>query len=137
MLLLPRRQRTPIHMVTAMLVACFLGACASGVPQTPAPLSVESTAGAQPAYRLADAVSFKLPTAYTRTIKAGSRWAMAGQVPQGRVYRSSGDVFWIEGAHAHEAYLVVDGGELVGFYLPVERSFSSLGYRVPVNFQKL
>jgi hypothetical protein len=37
------------------------------------------------------------------------------------------DVFTIEGAHIHEAYLVVDAGDqLVGFYLPAEQAFSPM-----------
>jgi len=30
----------------------------------------------------------------------------------------------VEGAHVHEAYLVVAGDRLVGFYLPVEKAYS-------------
>ena len=32
--------------------------------------------------------------------------------------------FTVEGAHVHEAYLVIAGEKLVGFYLPVESSFA-------------
>jgi hypothetical protein len=33
-------------------------------------------------------------------------------------------VFMVEGAHVHEAYLVLDGDQVVGYYLPVERAFA-------------
>lgn len=61
---------------------------------------------------------------YRRTIWEGSVWTRVGRVSQGEVYRPVTHVFTVEGAHVHEAYLVLDGDRVVGFYLPVERAFS-------------
>jgi hypothetical protein len=124
-----------LRVVTVMLLVCAVCACAMAVPQTPVALSAATDHDA--VYRIVEPVTFKLSSAYTRTLKAGAEWHVAGQLPQGRVYRPRGDVFWIEGAHAHEAYLVVDGADLIGFYLPAERTFSALGHRIPVNLRKL
>lgn len=63
---------------------------------------------------------------YSRTIKSGSLWEYVGSIPKGNVYRSADGVFTIEGSNVHEAYLVVDGGKLTSFYLPVERALSPL-----------
>ena len=65
-----------------------------------------------------------LASGYGRTLPAGSLWELRGNVPQGAVYRRSNGVFTIEGAHVHEAYIVVSNDQLVGFYLPVERAYS-------------
>ena len=61
---------------------------------------------------------------YNRVLARGSRWQLVGTTPQGRVYRRSDGVFTVEGAHVHEAYLVLAADRLVGFYLPVEKAFS-------------
>jgi hypothetical protein len=47
-----------------------------------------------------------------------------GRTSEGDVYKPVGRVFTVEGAHIHEAYLVLVGNRLVGFYLPVERAFA-------------
>lgn len=70
---------------------------------------------------------------YERAILKDSSWKLVGSVPQGRVYASSGSAFSVEGAHVHEAYLVVAKGNLVGFYLPVEKSFTPLNSVRVVN----
>ena len=61
--------------------------------------------------------------AFERTVKAGSQWRELGRVSEGTVFRPLDGPFTIEGAHVHEAYLVLSGQTLVGFYLPVEGSF--------------
>jgi hypothetical protein len=43
-------------------------------------------------------------------------------------------VFTLEGANIHEAWLVIRGAALVGFYLPAERAFSPLTSPVPLYF---
>jgi hypothetical protein len=116
-----------------LLLALTLTACAA-VRHAPArlqPLAVSD----QPAPRiLAQETRITLDTGYTRTLKAGGRWRAAGTVDQGDVYRPVGDVFTLEGAHIHEAWLVVRNGLLVGFYLPAEHGYSPLGATAPLHF---
>ena len=113
-------------------VALTLAACAA-VHHTPARLQPLVTAD-QPAPRmLAKEVVLTLDTGYTRTLKAGSRWRVAGDVDQGDVYRPVGNVFTLEGANIHEAWLVVRNGTLVGFYLPAEHGYSPLGATAPLQ----
>ena len=89
-----------------LILALSLTACAA-VKHSQArlqPLAVS----AQPALRvLAQDTRLTFDTGYTRTLKAGSSWRAAGAVDQGEVYRPVGDVFTVEGAHIHEAWLVV------------------------------
>lgn len=115
----------------ALLVstALLLGGCAAAVHHTPVSLSPSATAA--PPVVLTHAVTVTFDSGYTRPLNAGSRWAHAGTVAQGAVYRPIGDVFTVEGAHIHEAWLVLDRDQLVGFYLPAERGFSPL--RTPLS----
>jgi hypothetical protein len=71
-------------------------------------------------------VTVRLSTGYSRRLGAGSTWRLMGGVPQGAVYRSVDAPFTIKGSQVHEAYLVIHGGALVGFYLPGEHMVSPL-----------
>jgi hypothetical protein len=116
-----------------LLLALTLAACAA-VRHSPARLQPPALSG-QPATRvLAQETRITLDTGYTRTLKAGGRWRAAGTVDQGDVYRPVGDVFTLEGAHIHEAWLVVRDGVLIGFYLPAEHGYSPLGATAPLHF---
>lgn len=108
--------------------------CSCAVQQTPTLISLSPTVD-MPELTLSSPLELKLSTGYQRTLKQGSRWTRIGSVPQGDVYKPYRDVFTIEGAHMHEAYLVVEKGMLVGFYLPAERSYADLGQRKPIFFQ--
>lgn len=117
----------------AAALVLTLTACAT-VHHSPSRLQARA-ASAQAAPRvLAKEVGITLDTGYERTLKAGSRWRAAGTVDQGDVYRPVGDVFTIEGANIHEAWLVVRDGTLVGFYLPAEHGYSALGATAPLQF---
>jgi hypothetical protein len=68
----------------------------------------------------------RLSTGYTRTVPEGGRWRAVGTLPQGVVYQPINTVFAIEGRQVHEAYLVLRGGAIQGFYLPAESHYSAL-----------
>ncbi len=100
----------------------FLAGCA--VQQTPAQLSALAPAAESGQQTLSSDIEWTLNTGYVRRLKKGSGWTKVGRLPQGDVYQPRNDVFTLEGAHIHEAYLVIEDGVLVGFYLPAERAFS-------------
>lgn len=101
----------------------WLWSCASEVVRQPQSLS--AVAGAQSEWiELMEDAQLSSMEVYARTLPAGSVWELRGTVPQGKVYRRVNGIFTIEGAHVHEAYLVLADEQLVGFYLPVERAYS-------------
>lgn len=63
-------------------------------------------------------------TGFNEVLEKGSTWKRVGAVEQGDVYKRTGGVFMLTGRNAHEAHLVVSGGQLVGFYLPGEGAFA-------------
>ncbi len=83
--------------------------------------------------RVAEAVTVSLDSGYSRSIAAGSQWRSVGQISMGTVFKPVGQVFSIEGAHVHEAYLVLQGNNLVAFYLPGERKVNALGTPVVIK----
>jgi hypothetical protein len=102
------------------LVASLVGSCAPVVVQEPTQL----TPAIGKSFRLTQAAEAALTTGYSTTLRANTTWQLVGTVPQGEVYRTRDQIVTLEGAHIHEGYIVVDQGALVGFYLPVERTFS-------------
>jgi hypothetical protein len=103
--------------------ALMLGACASVQMQ---PTTLTPADGEPTVITVERDTEVKLDTGYTRTVRAGTRFAFVGTVPQGKVYRPIDAVLTVEGTHMHEAWVVADGEKLVGFYLPVEKSFVAL-----------
>ena len=97
--------------------------CASEVVRSPASLSPRATSNP---FRIE--ISEEAPigpsAGYNRTLPSGSTWELQGTLPQGAAYRRVNGIFTVEGSHVHEAYIVVAGDRLVGFYLPVEKAFS-------------
>ncbi|GGC68890.1 hypothetical protein [Undibacterium terreum] len=114
----------------------LLAGCASNVTYAPSNFAPLASDASPHVIKLDKQVEIRLPTGYTRTLKAGSQWRFAGTVAQGDVYRAYQDVFTLEGAHVHEAYLVVASDYLTGFYLPVEHGFSPLDQKISFTFHQ-
>jgi hypothetical protein len=70
-----------------------------------------------------------------RQLEAGSRWQLVGRIEQGQVYKRVDGVFMVQARDVHEAYLVIAGAQLMGFYLPVEKSFSPAVPTVPLTLR--
>jgi hypothetical protein len=107
-----------------LFLGCSLAIAACAVKQ-------ESVSALQPVeqakqFRVVEGLDVHLSTGYTTHIKPNTSWSLVGTVSQGEVYKSRDQVLTVEGADVAEAYLVVAGDELVGFYLPVEHTFSRI-----------
>lgn len=111
----------------------LLAGCASEVTRHPVDLS---PASAPVRYVVITAIAVELDSGYTRTVAAGTELIEVGSISQGKVIRPTNTVFTVEGAHMHEAYLVLQNARLVGFYLPVEKSFSPLSRPVAFPLQE-
>ncbi len=118
--------RLPLLLATAV-VGCASELDRSPISYTPLPQAAEPTT-----LRILGTVTLTPISGYSETLKAGSAWQRVGATPQGEVYRPSGDVFSVGGANRHEAYLVVSGPKIVGFYLPGEGAFAPLAQSVPL-----
>ena len=112
----------------------LLTACAASVAYTPASFTPITTTGQRAPVTLDRQIEVLLDTGYMRTLKADSQWTRMGVIGQGDVYKRQDAIFTLEGAHVHEAWLVVDADRLIGFYLPVERGFSPLKQAIPLSF---
>jgi hypothetical protein len=118
----------------ALAAAFILGGCASEVVRSGVEFRPAPATGRQ-SIDMGSLVTVTLGTGYQRSILTGSRWERVGSVPQGDVYRPVGTVFTIEGANTHEAFLVIRDSQIVGFYLPGERSFSPLEPATRISYK--
>lgn len=75
-----------------------------------------------------------LPCGYKRTLKKDSEWIMVGKIEAGDVYKPLNQCFTIECSNVFEAYLVLEGNMLNGFYLPVDKGYVSL--KTPTKIPK-
>lgn len=119
-----------------MLLALFvLSGCA--VPTQKAQITPYQQVQGTRQIRILQNTDIVLDTAYERRIPEKSIWRLSGTVPQGEVYRPEKIAFTIEGRQVHEAYLVLSGNLLVGFYLPGELNFSPLSPPLNLNFESV
>jgi hypothetical protein len=122
--------------VRYLLAGCIaLISCAHEVVRQPAALTPTPVAASISIVEILQDVVVTLDSGYSRQLARGSRWMQVGRLPQGDVYRIVGGAFTVEGANVHEAWLVIAGAELVGFYLPVERAFVHQSVRVRLEFK--
>lgn len=115
--------------------AALLAGCASEVRRDPVELTV---AAAEQGRRFSNTgdVEAMPESRYARRIASGTEFVVVGRVAQGLVLKPTQTVLTVEGAHMHEAYAVHHDGQLVGFYLPVERAFTPLVKPVPMPLQE-
>lgn len=59
-----------------------------------------------------------------RALKGGTTWAEVGTIAEGIVYRPLDMTLVIDGFDVSEAYIVVRDGNVVGFWLPVQKAFT-------------
>ncbi|MDB5824321.1 MAG: conserved hypothetical rane associated protein [Herminiimonas sp.] len=117
-----------------LLALSLLAGCATGVSFTPATIAPTAASESRSVATIAKKTDVRFDNGYSRVIEAGTVWSRIGSIAQGDVYKGRNTVFTLEGAHIHEAFLVVANGNLTGFYLPVERGFSPLDNPIALPF---
>jgi hypothetical protein len=106
-------------------IAVGLAACAPEVVRRPTQLT-SMAGGPGGTIEILEDKLIAVGPGYSRVISRGTVWARIGRSSEGEVFKPVDRVFTVEGAQIHEAYLVLDGDRVVGFYLPVERAFSAI-----------
>lgn len=121
--------------LTSACAVLMLSACAPSLPvQNTELLAVTAT---QQRFRVANSITVKLSSGYSREVHGGSVWQPVGTIAQGVVLRPMGEVFTIEGRQVHEAYLVTKENTVVGFFLPGESNFSPLAPPQSITIERI
>jgi hypothetical protein len=111
--------------VVVGIVGLFLSACAFDLAHvTYTAATYQPTQNSTRTFVLFDEVRLTdTPCSYSRTLRKATRWDQVGMIAEGDVLRSKDQVLTLECSNVHEAYLVMSGDKLIGFFLPVERGF--------------
>ena len=115
------------HLAYAISLVVLLNACAFDVVQIKQfPSRIETIHPSKNSFRLEEKVIIDLGTGYDRTLLRGTTWVYVGSIQQGDVFKTRDQILTIEASNIFEAYIVVSADNLVGFYLPVEKTYSPL-----------
>ncbi len=109
------------------LIAVLMSGCAFDivhVRQVPAVFRVGEMSSDQ--FVLLQEVKARLGTGFPTHLKSGTVWRRVGEIDAGQVYSTDDQIVKVEASNIHEARIVVSGGRLVGFYLPVEKTYAPL-----------
>jgi hypothetical protein len=115
------------RLFTVVSLLTLLSSCAFDVMHVKqVPTELEVAPSLRDSFELQQEIKVNLPAGYNRLLKKGTTWDFVGTTSYGDVYKTNDQVLTVEASNIHEAYIVVSSGKLVGFYLPVERSFSAI-----------
>jgi len=122
----------------SILCLLFLvGGCAFDVirlEQIPAKLDSKNSCNIS--FILVKNVNIQLDGGYSRILKQGTKWNCIGRTVQGDVYKTKDQILTIEASNVFEAYIVVSSKKLIGFYLPVEHTFSVLDNPIDIVIEE-
>lgn len=126
---------------TFLLLSCLLGiilnACAFDLIHVKQiPTKIVTTNLSKTSFELEKDVNLDLNHGYTRKLKQGTKWNYVGTISYGDVFKSKDQILTVEASNIHEAYIVVESGKVVGFYLPVESTYSPLGDPQMLNMKE-
>lgn len=120
----------------APIVALSLAGCAMDIVSVKqAPVLLTELADLGPPVILQNDVSVAIGTGFATKLRKGTTWRPVGRIAEGEVYATRDQIVTVEASHIHEARPVIAGGRIVGFYLPVERTFTRASSPVAVSFQ--
>lgn len=123
--------REIINILGICCVPVLMGGCAFDVIRVKqVPTTLSSDRSCDDSFILTKNIDIQLRGGYSRTLEKETRWNCIGKIPQGEVYITKDQVLTVEASNIYEAYIVILSDEIVGFYLPVERTFSPLDKRV-------
>jgi hypothetical protein len=121
-----------LKVISTIFVISLVAGCAAEVIRSPEEFNVSSQSIQIEMTKL---TTIEAAPGNGKQLFTGSRWQSVGNVKQGQVFKPVGTVFSIQSANSHEAYLVINNKNLVGFYLPGDRAWSALPAPLALEFK--
>lgn len=127
--------KSPLLRLTSFLCLFVLAGCAFNIVSVKQrPVTLTPLGDTSPVLSLQTDVAVSIGTGFLTRLKRGTTWRKVGAIPEGDVLTTRDQVVTVEASHIHEAQIVVSSGNVVGFYLPVERTFAPASAPVAVTF---
>jgi len=101
------------------------------------PTKINCTKSKKPSFILHDNIKIGIGTGYSTTLYQDTKWEYVGTITEGDVYKTRDQIVTVEGSNIFEAYIVISNNRIVGFYLPVERSYCPIDEPINMKIQIL
>lgn len=101
------------------------------------PTTFQSASSDDQPFSLAAEAKPRLSEGRATKLKANTLWKQVGAIAEGAVYHTKDQVVTVEASNQFEADIVVNGSELVGFYLPVQNTFVAVAKPVTLSINKM
>jgi hypothetical protein len=125
-------------LVVSYFLSILMNGCAFDIVNIKQiPTQMDSAQLIKSSFVLVNEVDVSLDTTYSSKLKSGTVWNFVGTISEGDVFKTKDQVLTIEGSNIFEAYIVLLSNKLVGFYLPVENTFSPIGDPLKLDFKKI
>lgn len=122
------------HMIVLAFCLILMAGCAfdiSSYKQEPVTFKSTQTIGE---FTLKTQAVAHFGTGFPTTLRAGTRWKQIGATEYGSVFSTRDQIVKVEASNISEACIVVSNNSLVGFFLPVEKTFVRLSSAIPLDF---
>ncbi|MCF6262199.1 MAG: hypothetical protein L3J24_01190 [Xanthomonadales bacterium] len=103
-----------------VLVMLLLSACSANQIKLHSQLTPSNSGEC---FELAESITIKASNANTSKLNTGTEWREIGSIKQGVVFRTKDQIVIVNSFNVHEGYIVVKDSHVVGYYLPVEKTF--------------
>jgi len=116
----------------------LLAACAFDVINLRlSPTRFEPVSDAPQEWVLRSDVKVTLVSGWATALKKGTTWKQVGTVIEGTVLKTRDQIVTVEASDIFEAEPVINGGRIVGFYLPVDKAFTPADPAAPVELDEV
>jgi hypothetical protein len=99
------------------------------------PVRFIASENAASGFRLMEPAKISIGTGFATQLNADTTWQEVGRIDAGTVFMTKDQVVTVEASNIHEARVVMAGEALVGFFLPVEKTFVSVIPSVPLKIK--
>jgi hypothetical protein len=124
--------------IAAFIIILLLPGCPFDVYKIdPIPVSLEAHSEPLSDFELTGTVVLDIGYGYERSLRAGCRWTPVGTIAYGNVCKTEDQILTVEASSIYEAFIVISGNELVGFYLPVEDAYYAVDEKQPLSMKTL
>lgn len=72
---------------------------------------------------LTEVANIHVQSCSTTTLNSNTQWIYVGSIDQGDVYKTKDQIVSVHCSNMYEAYIVLSGEQIIGFYFPFEKGF--------------